>query len=70
MDEGVLILNPVGGAVEDGHSFFLADLHAVEGDIIDDDAVRQAMHVEVDEAFVALADGANPGLHGLAWSRG
>lgn len=71
VDEFVLILNPVGGAEEDGALvFFLADLHAVEADVVDDSAVRKAVDVEIDQSVVALAHGANPSLHRLAGDEG
>lgn len=71
VDEFVLVFDPVGGAEEDGALvFFLADLDAIETDVIDDDAVRQAVYIEAEDAFVAHAHGTNPGLHGLTGSEG
>jgi len=48
----------------------LADLHAVEADVINDDAVMYALHVQAEDAAIAQAHGENPGLHGLAGSAG
>ena len=60
MAKFVLVLHPVGGAEADrALVFLLADLHAVEADVIGNDAMRQALHVEVDESFVTLTHGAD-----------